>query len=63
VFLKIELQVKMSMLQPPPPEPTRYGFPVKRILVTRDPKDRSVAGKYRYFNFYTVILVLKKLQQ
>ncbi|PVD25128.1 hypothetical protein C0Q70_15626 [Pomacea canaliculata] len=28
--------------RPPPVEPTRYNFPVKRILVTRDPKDRSL---------------------
>ncbi|KAJ8301350.1 hypothetical protein KUTeg_020337, partial [Tegillarca granosa] len=30
--------------QPPPPRPKRYEFPTKRILLTRDPKDRSVKG-------------------
>ena len=29
------------MFQLPPPEPARYNFPVKRILVTRDQKDHS----------------------
>lgn len=32
-------------LQPPPPEPIKYNFPTKRILVTRDPKDRCVTGR------------------
>lgn len=28
--------------QPPPPQPKVYDFPIKRILLTRDPKDRSI---------------------
>ncbi|XP_071081619.1 uncharacterized protein [Haliotis cracherodii] len=31
--------------KPPPPEPIKYNFPTKRILVTRDPKDRCVTGR------------------
>ncbi|KAK3733852.1 hypothetical protein RRG08_031793 [Elysia crispata] len=30
--------------RPAPVEPHRYEFPVKRILVTRDPKDKSITG-------------------
>ena len=32
--------------QPPPLERTRYDFPTKTILLTRDPKDRSIKGKH-----------------
>ncbi len=37
----------LILFQPPPPQPPVYDFPIKRILLTRDPKDRSVKGTLR----------------
>ncbi|KAK3610547.1 hypothetical protein CHS0354_008982 [Potamilus streckersoni] len=31
--------------QPPPPKPKKYFFPTKRILLTSEPKDRSIKGR------------------
>lgn len=31
--------------QPKPPQRKKYEFETKRILLTRDPKDRSIKGK------------------
>nr|XP_022299591.1 protein piccolo-like isoform X3 [Crassostrea virginica] len=36
------LKQKERKKQPPPPQPKVYDFPIKRILLTRDPKDRSI---------------------
>ena len=42
-----EAHLHVISFQPPPPQPTVYDFPIKRILLTRDQKERSVKGTLR----------------
>lgn len=40
------LKVLFFILQPAPTQPKRYPFVTKRILLTRDPKDKSIKGQW-----------------
>lgn len=45
-FFFIILKVLFFILQPAPTQPKRYPFVTKRILLTRDPKDKSIKGQW-----------------
>ena len=44
VFEENYLTSLSFILQPPSSQPKKYAFPTKRILLTTDPKDRSIKG-------------------